>query len=442
MKRLTLRLLGPVFLLALLAGSTTTEAQQIDRKEAVVYGINASVPDGFVGTFAPPSASAIYLLADQTSVISLRKTFIYFWPITNEYQADWEVMNQEIAGTLEISKNGEVVQQVAPTDYTIQYTPQKLTAASARLSIGPQAVKAQNDFLAQQHAYQQASIKYYAAEQAWLAAMDDFQAKHSNEATPKELPPPEPVQPTPISINSNGLNRGFPIKLTPGSYTILLRASQGKMVPQSQRSLTVFAPRRTAVGYTVVPETRWTTPDQVNDQADVILGKGGSNLYLEPLVIREYPQRAYAFLQDPQYLGNDTADWSWVNGEAIKGATLEITAAGEATDRSSLTPYKVNQLPGQALGYQVVKFTRTPGGAAGPDFEGYPVNLKPSQGNYTVRLLGPEGNLIPDSTRLLRVPATVAVSTLLILPLVPLVLGAIILTRRRLRMKMPRNIAK
>ncbi|MBA3948149.1 MAG: hypothetical protein H0X37_26815 [Herpetosiphonaceae bacterium] len=442
MKRLTtMRLLGLVFLLALL-GSATATAQQIDRKEAVVYGINAAVPDGYVGTFAPPSAPALYLLAQQISVISLRKTFIYFWPITNEYQADWEVLNQEITGNLEISRNGEVVQRVAPTDYSIQYTPQKLTQASARLFVGPEAVKAQSDFVGRQQAYQKASTDYYAAEQAWLAAMDEFQAKNSNDAPAKATPPPEPVQPAPISIYSNGLNRGFPLKLNPGNYTILIRDTQGKLVPQSERSLTVFTPRRTAVGYTVVPETRWTTPDQVNDQADVVLGKGGSNLYLEPLVIREYPQRAYAFLQNPQYLGNDTADWTWVNGEAIKGATLEITGADQAIDRRSLTPYKVNQLSGQALGYEVVKFTPSTGGSADPDFEAYPVNLKPSQSSYTVRLLGPDGRLIPDSTRLVRVPATVALSTLLLLPLLPLLGGAIILSRRRLRMRMPRNIAK
>ncbi len=52
-----------------------------------------------------------------------------------------------------------------------------------------------------------------------------------------------------------------------------MRSADGTIVAGSQRELVVFAPRRVAVGYNVLPETRWTTPEQVNDLSDVIVGE-------------------------------------------------------------------------------------------------------------------------------------------------------------------------
>ena len=86
-------------LTGLLSGTTERATAQFDRGErAFVYGINAANPDNFVGTFAPPSAETIYLLAGQPSMVSPRYTEIAFWPITNEYQPDWTMLNEPAAG--------------------------------------------------------------------------------------------------------------------------------------------------------------------------------------------------------------------------------------------------------------------------------------------------------------------------------------------------------
>ncbi|MCC7022653.1 MAG: hypothetical protein IT338_07490, partial [Thermomicrobiales bacterium] len=126
MRRLILT--GFVLLLALLgaangaAGQTATETS--GAAPAFVYGINAALPNTYTGTFAPPSVDTIYLLAGETSVISPRMTEIYFWPITNEYKANWHALNEPVPGVLEVSANGKVVAELEPTDYTIQFTPQ------------------------------------------------------------------------------------------------------------------------------------------------------------------------------------------------------------------------------------------------------------------------------------------------------------------------------
>jgi hypothetical protein len=429
--------LALLLLIMLLQGSRQAQAQTPKKERAFVYGINAAFARTYLGTFAPDSASAIYLLADQTSVISPRVTEIYFWPITNEYQADWTLVNDPVAGTLEILRSGQLLTTVDPTKYSIQFT----STADATLYLGAEAEQAQAQFKAKQDAYQQASRAYLEAQHQWTAAVDAAVAQRA--AGKSVVLPPEPQPPAPIDIYSNGLNDGFPIKLTPGNYQIQLRSPDGTIAPQSRRDLVVFAPRRVAVGYTVVPETRWTTPDQVTDLNDAILGQPGSNLYLQPHVTREYLARAYALLQDPQAHDVETSEWTWVSGEPLHDSQLQIVVGDQVADQRALTPYSVKQLADSALGYEVRPYV--PGNASSgsnPDFVAYPIQLDASGAAYSVRLVSPQGTVVDGSTRLVRAPGRVAFSLLLLLPAAPLVVGAWIILRRRRRMRLPRDVVK
>jgi hypothetical protein len=427
-------------LIALLQGSQIVLAQTPEKQRAFVYGINAAFDTGFVGTFAPPSTPAIYLMADQTSIISPRTTEIYFWAITNEYQVDWNLVNETVPGKLEILRGGQLVASVDSTKYSIQYAPGGITA-DARLFLGAEAEQAQAQFRAKQDAYQQALTAYSEAERKWTAAIDDANAKHA--AGQEVTIPPEPKQPAPIDVFSNGLNDGFPVKLEPGTYQMQLRSADGTIVPESRRDLIVFTPRRVAVGYTVVPETRWTTPEQADDLSDVIVGEPGSNLYLEPHVTREYPARAYTLLQDPQSHDTQTSEWTWVAGEPLTDGQLEVVVGEQVAERHTLTPYRVTQVPGGALGYQVQAYTPGAGSSQpGPDFRAYPIQVDAGRPSYSVRLVSAQGAIMEGSTRAVQAPSKVALARLLLLPAVPLVIGAFIVTGRRRKMRLPRDMVK
>jgi len=253
--------------------------------------------------------------------------------------------------------------------------------------------------------------------------------------------PPEPEAPAPIDIFSNGLNSGIPVTLPAGSYRIRLRQPDGTVLGGSERNLVVFDARRTAIGYTVLPATRWTTPEQVDDMNDVIVGRADSQLYLMPRVTREYPAGPYALLQDPQRAVGASADWTWVKGEPLASGDLEIAADGQAVEQIVLTPYRVRQVPGADLGYEVQQYDGGAGQPAAPDFVGYPLRLaRPGMG-YTIRVVSPEGQPLPNSQRLVRVPASPGLGALLLLSLVPLAIGAAVLVRRYRRLRLPRNIA-
>jgi hypothetical protein len=420
-------------------------AQTTAGERAFVYGINAAIPGNFVGTFAPPSAGAIFLLADGTSVISPRFTEIYFWPITNEFRADWSALNEPVPGVLEIVSNGRLVAELAPTDYTILFS-QEETTTTAELFLGQAAIDAEANFRARQNAFNEASAEYQRAERAWMDAVAEANARQ--QAGETVTMPPEPTMPEPIGVFSNGLNQGIPIDLDPGQYSIRLRDSNGDIVPGSERSLTVFASRRTGVGYTVVPETRWTTPLDSPAPSDVIFGAADSTLYLEPHLAREYPARDWALLQDPQAPRGDVGGWQWVNGERLEDQRLGIVAGNEVIDQRSLTPFDVQQVPGSQLGYEVIAIdpstSATPetSDSGHPDFEAYPIHLQATGEQYQIRLTSQEGEIMPGSTRLVRVPENPPITRLFVFSVLPLVAGAIVITRRRRGARLPRDFAE
>jgi hypothetical protein len=418
----------------LFAAVADRAAAQFERGErAFVYGVNAAIPDNFVGTFAPPSARTIYLLAGQPSVVSPRYTEIAFWPITNEYQPDWTMLNEPAPGTLEVLQNGAVIAEIAPTDYTIHFE-QSDGVTTADAFFGADALTAHERFQARQDAFQQQANAYFEAEREWQAAAAEANARKQAGETVEVHP--APLRPDPIGIHSNGLNQGMPIDLEPGSYAIRLRAADGTIVPDSERELNVFAPRRTGVGYTVVPQTRWTTPDESPAPTDVIFGAADSALYLEPRVARELPARSWALLQNPQRSAADAGDWVWVNGEILIDATLQVLDGGQVIAEEPLTAYDVEQVPGRQLGYDVVE--HNPDGSGAPNFEAYPLRLAAAGARYDVRLIGDDGTLLAGSAREVRVPSDPPVSRLLVLSAAPLVVGALVITRRQGRVKMPR----
>lgn len=423
----------------LLVAAGPVAAQATEREKAFVYGMNAALGDGFIGSFAPPSVDTIYLLADQTSILSPRMTEIYFWPITNQYQASWETLNEPVPGTLEILQNGQVITQTTPTSYTLQTT-QQGKQSRTELFLGAEAEAAQQDFVDRQQAYAQAQSDYLKAQEAWITAVDD--ANKRSQAGEKVTPPPEPQPPEPIGIVSNGLNHGIPVNLPAGSYQIRLRNADGTIQPGSERNLEVFAPRRTVVGYTVMPETRWTTPEANDDPAGLILGQPHSQLYLVPHTAMEYPARAYALLQEPQQPVGENSEWTWVTGDPITSGKLEILSDQQVRQELDFTPYKVQQSQGTDLGYQVQPFVPNPARPdAAPDFSGYPVQLDQPGRSFQVRIVAPDGTVMPGSTRLVHTPAEPPIGWLLLLSALPLALGAVVIIRRRRRMRLPRNIA-
>ena len=427
-----------LFGLVFLFGTNIAAADTHRAQRAFVYGINAAVETGYTGAFAPPSVATIYLLAGTTNILSPRITDIYFWPITNEYKASWELTNEPVIGQLEILRNDRLLQTPASSQYTLQ-SRSRGTATETRLIIGDEAIAAHTKFIGLQNAYGEAAHAYYDAQQKWLATVSDInKQKLSGNAV---IVPPQPRQPEPIPIYSNGLSSGFPVNLIAGTYRIQLRAPDGTIVNDSARALEVFEARRTAIGYEVLPETRWTTPDQVLDPGDAIVGSPNSHLYLIPHLVTEYPALPYSLLQSPQQQSPDGAEWRWILGAPLTDVELLVTSESSPIKREQLNGYKVEQQSGAQLGYSIKPFvfdSERPGLA--PDISGFSVSLKQPGDAFRIAVIARDSTTSPESTRLVRVSYPPRLFLLLIPTLVPITLGVIVIHRRRTTARLPRKL--
>ena len=347
---------------------------------------------------------------------------MYYWPITNDYRASWNVLNEVVEGELEIMRGLQVVETVEQTTYTIHFRTGRGSESKPDLYIGADAERANAQFEADQLAYREALLAYEQARLAWLDAAREAQ---NQGVAPGDILP-APLEPSPLNYYSTGLNQGFAIKLEPGNYRIRTRALDGTIVPNSERRLVVFAPRRTAIGYEVVPEQRWTFPEESNDLEGAILGEANTVVYLKPFITREYPALAYARLQDPQDASvAQTGEWTWIAGEPIEDATLEQVSGERVLAQIPLQGYTVIQTPGGDYGYEILEYdSRTPEITPRVDFVGYRLPLASDNRTFSVQLRSPDGMVLADSSRAVRVSGTTSPLVLGIISLLPLLVGA------------------
>jgi hypothetical protein len=418
-----------LILLLVLVTPALVSAQAADRQDTFVYGINAGIPDAVVGTFAPPIVDTIYLMSTETSILSPRITSVYYWPITNDYRASWNVLNEIVEGELEIIRGLQTIETIEQTTYTIHFRTGRGSANKPDLYIGADAESAYAQFQADQRAYREAALAYEQAREAWLASAREAQKN----GVPPDQFPPGPVEPTPLNTFSTGLNSGFPIKLEAGNYRIRVRATDGTIVPESERRLVVFSPRRTAVGYEVVPEQRWTFPEESNDLEGAILGAANTVVYLKPFITREYPTVAYARLQNPQDASVAQAgEWTWVAGEPIEDAILEQVSGGRILEQIPLQAYTVKQTPGGEYGYEILVYNvNTPDVTPRIDFVGFRLPLASDNPNLSVQLRASDDTLLLGSKRAVRVGGTNSPILLGLISLLPLLAGAGILWWRQ-----------
>ncbi|MCL4459581.1 MAG: hypothetical protein M1136_02335 [Chloroflexi bacterium] len=426
-------LLGIVLLLILTLASTAT-AQPPEKEKQFVYALSAFDGKLYNSSFCPQSVTTLYLLADERNIIAPRRTEVYFWPLTNEYMADWFSLDEKVQGTLEILQGGRLAWSFPTTKYCIQY-PEGQDGGKVYLYEGEAAerqyekfTKARENFFKQIEDYNHQSDEYG-------RLLEEWSKKAPGER--QTLPPEPPQPPPPFKFVSTGVFEGFVVSLPEGSYTVRVRAGDGSIVAGSEKKLIVFASRRQGIGYVVRPQSRWTVPEQAADPAGVIYAQGESTIYLEPFTQREYRDLYYARLLNPQSQEGREDSWRWVFLQPESGVRLQIIKQGQLINTIDLQPYFAQLTPGPALGYEVVPYDKEKIKEGSPSFTGYKVQLDPGGALYTVRLIDSAGQVVPGSEREIRIIK--AQDTLTAFPpaAVPLLAGIILMAwhRRRLAEK-------
>ncbi|NLN17832.1 MAG: hypothetical protein GX162_00955 [Firmicutes bacterium] len=417
------------------------QGQGTPKKEhQFVWSLSPWTGKEFGGSFAPRQVDTIYLLADETNIMNSLRSEIYFWEITQEYMADWFGTKEEVDGTLEILKGNTVFKTVEKIPYVYSYP--EGYYGRVELITGPEAHEAFERYEKLQDDYYDAVSAYYDAQSKWQEKMDKLLErvrKTGEYAKPEEIPA-SPQQPEAPKLYVTSPVEAFVFELPEGKYRIRLVDPNGEVVPETQKNLVVFAPRRAGVGYEIIPESKWTRPVLSDDNSHVLYLEGRRTFYLKPSHELEYNQYQYlkmSSLHKPlEGLGTRSA-WMWVHTKEIVDAKIQILKDGEVIQTIERKPYYVEQTPGYALGYSIVEVTED--SDREPTFEAFKIDLE-AKGKYVMRLIDLNGEVVPGSERVIR-SVRVASWPLYTVPLIPLLVGlAVVAWRRSLKSDIPEGM--
>lgn len=410
---------------------------QPEKEEQFVYSVSPWIGTNFGGTFAPRGVDTIYLIAETDSIVNTQVTEVYYWPITREYMANWFEKREEVDGVLEVLQNGSVVRRFEKTDYAY-YFPEGASGPQ-ELLVGEEARRMYDDYQRRIEAYYTAVSEYYEARAEWQRQMDRIireVQETGNYKRPEEIPS-APTQPSPLRDLVYQPRQAFIINLPAGRYEVRLRGADGQVVPGSERTLDIFAPRRTGTLYRVSPEHKWTRPFESGDPSDTFYLDGRRVFYVEPYHASEYNTYRFvkmANLHKPLEGEGTRSGWLWSRTTPVAGATLQVLKDGEVIESIPYKPYYVKQSPGYALGYQIVEFDPqadpTLEGRS-PTFHAYRVELE-GDGGYELRLVDGHGNVLGGSRRAIR-PVNRPSSSLYLVSSIPLIFGLVLFTWRRVR---------
>jgi hypothetical protein len=429
----------PLLLLILLCAAPAL-AQAPQKERRFVYGLNLFDGVEYTTGFVPPAVDTVYVLADHVGVLDPKLTEGYFWPITNDYRADFTNLNELVLGRLEIGQGNRVVATADLTEYVVQID-QSGEPGGSQVSLGDAARTSWEQFQAERAAYLERLRVHADAMVEYDRQMDALRSQTGMESAIAPFTPP--VEPAPFTLYSTEIGRGFPIQLAPGEYTIRVLDASGQTVPDSQKRLVAFAPRRDGVGFEVVPQERWTIPERADDPGDVVYTVAGGVTYLRAFAAHELNAEAYARLRNPQDLAATPNRWQWVHRAPLGPATL-IVSNGSREQRLPIEDFAVEQVPGATLGYRVVPFVRPEEASRSgrqPDITAYRVEAPAGRGTLRLRLVDADGRELEGSAREVVVVASVPGWQLSLPVLVPLMVGLSVWLWRREQVKSARSLS-
>jgi hypothetical protein len=242
-------------------------------------------------------------------------------------------------------------------------------------------------------------------------------------------PPEEPKAPDEFVVPPREVQEAYNINLPVGEYRIRFVTPDGSIMEGSERRLVLFQKRRTGTaGYEVIPADKWTRPETSSQPGSVLYVNGQTDIYLQPFYQDEFNDLQYEKLLRNDARGNPNLT-KWVKMQQVPKASIEI-ARGREMQKVAEQPYKVEQLPGSALGYRIVPFQPRPDQTQA-DLYAYKVGIDRSQKLVRLRVSDNTGKVLPGGGRQIRVVARPqGLATLLLLAAVPLLIIALVMAFR------------
>ncbi|MBE0477695.1 hypothetical protein IBX65_01055 [Candidatus Aerophobetes bacterium] len=439
-------------------------AQKPVMKEQLVYKQRYFNGKGYGGkgypdAFTPPSEDTIYLIADHDNAVSAWMSLVYFWPVTGKYRINWEGLNQPAEGTLEILKEGKVIDSLEKTDNCIFYL-EGYTGGVSRLYSGEKAKLMREEFekavdyfyyrvdkwkeQMQEYTRQQAELQQEMERlgQKWRETGEEPTGAEIEELVKKRTDKPELPQAPEAYVTE--LWKDYIINLPAGTYNIRIRTKEGSIVQDSEKRLVLFSPRKTEmVGYEIVLDTRWAQPELCQDPASIIYVdleyvKKNHSLYFKPFYQNEYNEFYYNKLADPQNFGRKKR-WKWIQSGNIKDGVLVFLNGKKVVKESQNVAYYVREVEGEKYTFEIIEHSKdnVPSGA-GPTFGGHKLEFTPDvMGRNRQINLNKENtyDFFKQAKREIRVVSKETSRYLYPFALFPLVIGLVSFVQRRRKLK-------
>jgi hypothetical protein len=341
---------------------------------------------------------------------------IYFWPITQEWKADFSTLGKNfIDGNIEIKDGRGKIIILEPLRFTYYNAPGEYEY-DFKVFTGNEAErefekyeKLLDEYWEARNAYQQEQmmrsiefetlVKKVGEERKAgkdVSALVDRVTKMANTPQP---PPPEmpPYYVRPV-------DKAYVLKLPVGRYSLRYVNKDGSVMEGSEKKLVVHKKRRAnGVGYDVIPADKWTRPEKSQTPSSVLYVNGMTDLYLVPFFQDEFNDLYYSRTVQNDAKGNPEL-MSWVMIQQIPKARLEMTIPNEKTESIEERPFYVEQVKGSALGYRIVPFDAE-GKHKGeePNLWAYHVPIRLSTPVVKLKLQDKEGLYLPGGERQIRV---------------------------------------
>jgi hypothetical protein len=426
-----------VALLCLLLYATYGYAQEPQKSPGMAY--RGWIYDGlsYREVFAPQQAPAIYLLAGQPIALSAHRTELYFWPISQRTMADWQGLDEPITGTVEVWQGNNAPLNITPILYSLaQPLENGAPSGNVTLETGAAAQSAYAD-------YQQNLNDYWQKAGLYNQQQADYEKKLAEAAKEiaagnRQFPiPTPPIEPPFPAVTVTRPEKGFILTLAEGRYRMRLKDSQGQTAPGSERELVVFSHRREGLSYTIIPESKWTQPVRSDDETETLYLAQEKSLYVQPRLSREYNERAFRRLLDPQDDSGREDRWQWEPLETRKDGVAALSAPGKEEQRSAYKAYYVEQSSGDTLGYTIREIPQDNQGGLKSSFHAYRLDLASASLPAVLSFRDDQGRVVKGSERPVRSATARSNGQAFLpalLPLLPALAFAIQRRRRRSRM--------
>jgi len=411
-------------------------AQAPVRMENLVYSALAFNGRTFSPTFAREASDAIYLIAGVDSFLTVRKTFVYFWPITGEWKTDTDTLDVPLEGTLEVTDGKGRTLPIVSTRYTY-YNEKGEYELNWKVAQGAEADRIWARWSERLDAYQAAARDYRdkaarvgQERSSLLARIEVLRGQGKDVAALVDrlsgLRDPEPPRPPQdYVVPPAEIQEAFILNLPRGSYSLRLRNPDGSIMEGSHKTLVVHEKRRSSgIGYEVIPGDKWTRPVQSPTPSSVLYVDGSSDLYLRPYLEDEYNDLFYAKTIRNDDRGNPNL-MTWERIQQVPGASIQLSANGAAVEVIREQPWFVEQLQGATLGYKIVPYDPQ-GGQKDQEPSLIAVRIPLDARSSVVRLsaLDSAGRPLAGSERQIRVvsrpPAEAVLPLLALMPVVVL----------------------